>query len=141
MILRLFFVSDMNSFKADSRRIKPDIIILELAVVDEHALRLVEELRRITNSRRIIIIYSYARSADIKRINDGITSTMKAPVALEELFNIISLLNIPTPINNKPKIEILNNRQNLLRPAKRFSRNTLAVLGDQATLPVSVLII
>ena len=130
----VFCGSDMNSFKADARRIKPDIIILELAVVDEHVLRLVEELRRITNSRRIIIIYSYARSADIKRINDGITSTMKAPVALEELFNIISLLNTPTPINNKPKIEIRSKQPTeFTAPAKRFSRNTLAVLGDVAS--------
>ena len=54
----VFCGSDINSFKADSRRIKPDIIILEFAVIDEHVMRLVGELRKITNSRRIIVIYS-----------------------------------------------------------------------------------
>lgn len=127
----VFCGSDINSFKADSRRIKPDIIILEFAVIDEHVMRLVGELRKITNSRRIIVIYSYARSVDIKRINDDITRTMKAPVTLEEIFNTISLLNIPIPINNSPKVEIQPKRPvEFTAPAKRFSRNTLAVLGD-----------
>ena len=43
-------------------------------------------------------------------------------------------LNIPTPINNKPKIEIRSKQPTeFTAPAKRFSRNTLAVLGDVAS--------
>lgn len=126
----VFCGSDINSFKADARRIKPDIIILEFGVIDEHVLRLVDELRNITNSRRVVVIYSFARSVDIKRINDDITRTMKAPVTLEEIFNTISLLHSPVQIDS-PKIEIQSKQPTeFTAPAKRFSRNTLAVLGD-----------
>ena len=60
----VFCGADLDSFKADASRIKPDIIILEFPVIDEHILRLVKELHRVTKSRRIIVIYSFARSID-----------------------------------------------------------------------------
>ena len=97
----VFCGADLDSFKADASRIKPDIIILEFPVIDEHILRLVKELHRVTKSRRIIVIYSFARSVDIKRINDDITRTMKAPVTLEEIFNTISLVDSPISNNNE----------------------------------------
>ena len=55
----VFCGADLDSFKADASRIKPDIIILEFPVIDEHILRVVKELHRVTKSRRIIVIYSY----------------------------------------------------------------------------------
>ena len=127
----VFCGADLDSFKADASRIKPDIIILEFPVIDEHILRLVKELHRVTKSRRIIVIYSFARSVDIKRINDDITRTMKAPVTLEEIFNTISLVDLPIPNNNETKIEVKSEQPiEFTAPAKRFSRKTLAVLGD-----------
>ena len=127
----MFCGADLDSFKADASRIKPDIIILEFPVIDEHILRLVKELHRVTKSRRIIVIYSFARSVDIKRINDDITRTMKAPVTLEEIFNTISLVDLPIPNNNETKIEVKSEQPiEFTAPAKRFSRKTLAVLGD-----------
>ena len=127
----VFCGADLDSFKADASRIKPDIIILEFPVIDEHILRLVKELHRVTKSRRIIVIYSFARSVDIKRINDDITRTMKAPVTLEEIFNTISLVDSPISNNNETKIEVKSKQPiEFTAPAKRFSRKTLAVLGD-----------
>ena len=65
----VFSGSDINSFKADAFRIKPDILVLEFPIIDEHVVSLIGDLQRSTGARHIIVIYNFARSVDVKKIN------------------------------------------------------------------------
>ena len=126
----IFSGSDINSFKADVSRIKPDILVLEFPVVDEHVVNLIMDLQSTTGARHIVVVYSFARSIDIKKINDGISTTIKSPVAIEELFKIISSFKISVPDNEDQNVQIRSEKPvEFTAPARKYSRKTLAHLA------------
>ena len=126
----VFSGSDINSFKADAFRIKPDILVLEFPIIDEHVVRLIDELKRSTGARHIIVVYNFARSVDVKKVNDGICSAIKAPVTVEELFKLIPSFELNTSSGKSQSVQIKSTTPMVFTaPARKFSKKSLAYLG------------
>ncbi len=130
----IFGTSDMSHFKADIKRLKPDVLILEFSIIDQHTAALVADLQRISGARRIVVIYSYSRDIDVSQLSDDVISTFRAPVTIRELSKLLSTggpIAIRTRVSNpvtEDKDEIIDNI-----PARRFSQPTLARLANTST--------
>ncbi len=130
----IFSSSDMDQFKADIRRLKPDVLILEFSIVDPNTSALVAELQRLSGARRIVVIYSYSRDIDIHRLSDDVVSTFRAPVTIRELTKLLSAggpLEIRTQISQVSPAEEEQFIDDI--PARMFSQPTLARLANTST--------
>lgn len=126
--------SNMNQFKSDISRLKPEVLLLELPIIDSNTTKLILELQRMSGASRIIITYSYARDMDISKLSDGITIPMRSPVPIAELNDI--LVNKYEEIAQERKTPIIIDESDLpqefVAPPRLFNTTELSRLAAQS---------
>lgn len=132
----IFGTANMSHFKADIKRLKPDVLVLEFTILDATTAALVAELQRISGASRIVVIYSYARDIDVIQLSDDVVSTFRAPVAIHELSSLLSAggpIAIRTHVSEpSPAAENAEANSDTI-PSRRFSQSTLARLARTST--------
>lgn len=133
--------SDMHHYKADIKRLKPDILVLEFTIIDATTSALVAELQRISGARRIFVIYSYARDIDVLQLSDDVVSTFRAPVSFHELSLLIRAsgpfamrTQVNQPLQEDAGSEDAESEERMEDiPARRYSQSTLARLANTSS--------
>jgi hypothetical protein len=85
--------TSQNELKARGEQLKPQVLIIELALLSEPYQAQLDELLKATEAELILIPYSFARREVIKQLSSERTRTVKIPVSLGNLrLSILSLL-------------------------------------------------
>lgn len=77
--------AELAAFRADVKRLRPEVLVVEQPTVDADTRSLVTDLRRLSGAVRVIVVYNFARSRDLATLTDEWTSVMRAPVGADDL--------------------------------------------------------
>ncbi|MEO1037105.1 MAG: MerR family transcriptional regulator [Pseudomonadota bacterium] len=81
--------SDYSRFRADVKRVQPDVIVLEFPVVDADALRRIADLRSITEARRFVVLFNFAHPQEAAELAAAKVELLRSPVTMESLVGLL----------------------------------------------------
>lgn len=71
--------SDPRRFRADIRRLRPDVLLIEVAVVDEKTAERIAALRDVCGASRVMVLYNFGRGDDVARLAAAQFELLRAP--------------------------------------------------------------
>ncbi|HZX22900.1 MAG TPA: MerR family transcriptional regulator [Woeseiaceae bacterium] len=93
--------SDPRRFRADIRRLRPDVLLIEVPVVDERTAERIAGLRDLCGAGRVMVLYNFGRSDDVNRLAAAQFELFRAPTTALTLVE--ALLRGPRVTNTAPQ--------------------------------------
>ncbi len=133
--------SSLAAFRADIKRLRPEALVLECPTIDAGTKGLVGDLRRLSAANRVIIVYNFARTPDLRALEDEWTVLMRAPIAVSELHRVLRSAG-GAPANGQSRAGAMERRPltGAYRlettgeiPARLYTREQLAQMARQST--------
>ncbi|MEM8815711.1 MAG: MerR family transcriptional regulator [Pseudomonadota bacterium] len=125
--------SGLRQLEADLKHESVDALILELPTVSAANIDRILGLRSLGGARLCIAVYTFARSADLERLQAQGVTPLRAPVRIDELRNaLLKLADLgPSATKKAPAEEIPESEWPLeeLAAPRRFSREQLGRLS------------
>jgi DNA-binding transcriptional MerR regulator len=127
--------ASVASFRADVRRLRPDALAIEHAVLDADAVQLVRELRAASGARRVVLLYAFAREADLRPLRELGVRTLRSPASLDEIFAALldPAWSAAEPAAPEAAPEEADESADMSIPSRRFEPNELAQLASAST--------
>lgn len=114
--------SDPRRFRADLRRLQPDVLLIEVPVVDERTAEQIASLRDLCGAGRVMVLYNFGRGEDINRLAAAQFELFRSPTSTLTLVE--ALLRGPGTSNTTPA-------RSRSEPAPGYGDN-----GDARDVPV-----
>ncbi len=92
--------SDPRRFRADIRRLRPDVLLIEVPVVDEKTAERIAGLRDLCGAGRVLVLYNFGRGEDVNRLAAAQFELFRAPTTA--LAIVEALLRGPRVTNTAP---------------------------------------
>ena len=128
--------NDPETFVADLKLKPVDVVILEMAILDSKALKILKSYLSLGRARNGLIVYSFAQRGDIERaVRSGVV-TLRSPVGVADIHSTIHTLAVTT---KKAKRAAADQPQRGVDSAwrfsgtiapRRFSQQQLAMLSN-----------
>ncbi len=134
--------TDLRRFGADVKRLQPDVLILEVAVLDAAAADRIHELERGSAAASTVVVYGFGRSQDVRELAATGVRLIRSPVTPGELVMAVTdaVLNRgPAPGIEAGGPEPAPGEAGALAiehgpaPVRRYSPEQLSRLGQQET--------
>jgi len=134
--------SDPRRFRADIRRLRPDVLLIEVPVVDDRTAERIAGLRDLCGAGRVMVLYNFGRGEDVNRLAAAQFELFRAPTTTLTLVE--GLLRGPRvtntappqdrsgqqrPAGDAPEVPVLTEEL----PPRRFDDNQLATLSGIRT--------
>ncbi len=134
--------SDPRRFRADIRRLRPDVLLIEVPVVDERTAERIADLRDLCGAGRVMVLYNFGRGEDVNRLAAAQFELFRAPTTALTLVD--ALLRGPAATNTAPPTAPSEQRRAAADagavpvlteqlPPRRFDDNQLAMLAGVKT--------
>ncbi len=81
--------SDYSRFRADVKRVSPDVLLLEFPVVDTESLRRIADLRGICSGARIMVLFNFAHPKEIAELAASKVELIRSPASIDSLVNTL----------------------------------------------------
>ena len=81
--------SEYSRFRADVKRVQPDVILLEFPVVDADVLRRIADLRSICETRRFVVLFNFAHPQEAAELAAAKVELIRSPASMDSLVNIL----------------------------------------------------
>ena len=124
--------ASIPKFRADIRRLSPDVLIIEMPVLDHQSSEFVAELGKESGAARIIVLYGFGRKVDLTPLHARGVVLLRSPCSLESLFSILTGgLSAPPPPSSgttrpaQPEPDLAASI-----PPRRFGNSELARLAN-----------
>lgn len=92
--------SDPRRFRADIRQLRPDVLLIEVPVVDERTAERIAGLRDLCGAGRVMVLYNFGRGEDVNRLAAAQFELFRAPTT--SLTLVEALLRGPRVTNTTP---------------------------------------
>ncbi len=92
--------SDPRRFRADIRRLRPDVLLIEVPVVDDRTAERIADLRDLCGAGRVMVLYNFGRGEDVNRLAAAQFELFRAPTSALTLVD--ALLRGPGAANTAP---------------------------------------
>jgi DNA-binding transcriptional MerR regulator len=92
--------SDPRRFRADIRRLRPDVLLIEVPVVDDKTAERIAGLRDVCGAGRVLVLYNFGRGEDVNRLAAAQFELFRAPTTALTLVE--ALLRGPRVTNSAP---------------------------------------
>ncbi len=120
--------TDMARFLASASRLRPEAVVIELATLQPETEKLLQDIRRASRARRIVVVFGFGRQNLVERLEDEGTQVLRAPVTIRELYRVLSRPLPPPPVprsqeTGAPDFELPAITE---APHRRFTRAQLA---------------
>ncbi len=134
--------SDPRRFRADIRRLQPEVLLIEVPVVEERTAEHIAALRDVSDAERVLVLYNFGRSDDVARLAAAQFELFRAPTT--SLVLVEALLRGPQiasrPLHREPAERAPAANDNLPMealteqpPPRRFDDEQLARLANVRT--------
>jgi hypothetical protein len=77
--------TDAGLFSADLKRLRPDVLIIEQAALNQDTDALLGEWQAVSGAQRIVLVFGFARAQDVSRLASEVVVPVRAPVTAGEL--------------------------------------------------------
>lgn len=128
--------TSVSAFRADVRRLRPDALLIEQAIVNAEVVELVRDLANESGAHRVVVAYAFGRQSDVQPLRDLGARPVRSPASLDEIF---SALLDPVrrdedrrreePVSEPSPIEATDTSI----PPRRFQPSELARLASAST--------
>ncbi len=81
--------SDYSRFRSDVKREQPDVLLLEFPVIDTESLRRIADLRSITGTRRIVVLFNFAHPQEVSELAAAKVELIRTPASTDSLVNTL----------------------------------------------------
>lgn len=127
--------SSVDRFMADLQHRDVDVIVVESATLDTNAVARMRDYLASTGIERGVLIYSFARSADVARLRGSAIVAIRAPVSADELRAAVIRAYSPGPEKRRPAETPESGPWSLSKPIapRRFDQQQLARLANVTT--------
>ncbi len=135
--------SDPRRFRADIRRLKPDVLLIEVPVVDERTAERIADLRDVCGASRVMVLYNFGRGDDVAQLAAAQFELLRAPasalVIVEALLRGPQLITRQAEARTRREPAKRDEEAYSLRelteepPPRRFNDNELAKLAGITT--------
>lgn len=128
--------TDLEEFSEQLRSAEPDILLLEFPVIDPEVRQIVSKLRRLSDTRRAIVLFNFGTKADLEALAADRVELLRSPVTTQTLYQLLrrGAENRPVLEDMTPKgraaVEI-NPQEEI--PRRRFNDVELAQLARTST--------
>ncbi len=128
--------TDLEEFSEQVRGAEPDVLLLEFPVIDPEVRQIVAKLRRVSDTRRAIVLFNFGTKADLEALAADRVELLRSPVTTQTLYQLLrrGAENRPVLEDMTPKgraaVEI-NPQEEV--PRRRFNDVELAQLARTST--------
>jgi DNA-binding transcriptional MerR regulator len=128
--------ADLAAFRADIKRLRPEALVLEFPGIDAGTRGLVSDLRRLSSASHVVVVYNFARTADLEALVDQWTTLLRAPIDRSDLQRV--LRNVTSTAAGSPAEEAagptaLAPEATGEIPPRRYTRAQLSNMARQST--------
>jgi DNA-binding transcriptional MerR regulator len=120
--------TDQAVFRADVRRLRPDVLIVEQAALDLQTDQLIGELRGMSGAERVILVFGFGRQRDIARLSSDNTIVVRAPVEPDELSTLVQSISRGHEVARPPEAGVAHTAPIQAIAPRRYSAAELARL-------------
>ncbi|MEO0971917.1 MAG: MerR family transcriptional regulator [Pseudomonadota bacterium] len=129
--------SDIATFRADVKRLRPEAIVVEQPTIDQETRVLVSDLRRLSGASRVVVVYNFGRNHDLQSLADEWTVLMRAPVTGADLARALRDVggSAPAPVAGvkAPAGAPNGTESDGTIPARLYTREQLTRMASQST--------
>lgn len=135
---RLEFVTSstsMTNFRADIRRLRPQALVIELAVFNRDSEKLLFELKEQSGAEIIVVVYGFGRREELDSQRAEGIRIVRFPCSVEEIYE--ALLREPLPsarvVETENTSDLATPGELTEIPARRFEVQELARLANASS--------
>ncbi len=89
--------TNLDRFETDLQEIRVDALVLELATITPDFLGRIQRLRELSRAKHCVVVYTFARSADVEALAAKDIVLLRAPVRVDEVVTALVKLNLLAP--------------------------------------------
>ena len=128
--------TDLDEFSEQVRSVEPDVLLLEFPVIDPEVRQVVARLRRVSGTRRTIVLFNFGTKTDLEALAADRVELLRSPVTTQTLYQLLRRGAENRPVledvapSGRSALEI-NPQEEV--PRRRFNDVELAQLARTST--------
>lgn len=131
--------SDLDEFADQLRTAEPDVLLLEFPVINADMRMIVSKLRRLSGTRRVIVLFNFGTKADLETLATDNVELLRSPVTTQTLYQLLRRGAENRPVLEDmapPKADAIEVNPQDEIPRRRFNDVELAQLARTSTTVV-----
>ena len=81
--------TDLDEFSEQVRSVEPDVLLLEFPVIDPEVRQVVARLRRLSGTRRTIVLFNFGTKTDLEALAADRIELLRSPVTTQTLYQLL----------------------------------------------------
>ena len=89
--------TNLDRFETDLQQIRVDALVLEITTITPGLLDRIQRLRKLSRAKHCVVVYTFARSADVEALAAEDIVLLRAPVRVDEVVTALVKLDLLAP--------------------------------------------